>query len=370
MTRKQQLKLDVITKIIAEKINHKIAASILGVSLRTIGRYLKSYKEKGVRFIYHGNTGRIPPNKYSEEFINNILSQVKEKYFDLNVTHLNEVLEEKEKIIISYTSLLGLLKRSGMIRKIKVRYRKARYARQRTKNTGVLLQMDGSYHKWFGGKDSCLITAIDDCNNDIYYGGFYKSETTLACMDVLKKIIERRGKFEVLYVDRAGTYGGGKRQLFSNIQRACEELGILVMFANCPEGKGRIERLFRTLQDRLIPEMRLANVKTKREADAYFDFFINNQYRKFVLSSHEQSYFSTIDASVDLNEIFCIKERRTVNKDHTFQKDSIRYLIKNVDFSLAKREIEIRTYISGSMKFYYMGKELQVEEFIDYLEAA
>ena len=225
MNRKQHLKLDVITKILAGKIPRKLAVKILGVSERTIQRYLKAYKEKGLRFLYHGNTGKTPVNKTSPEIRESVIHLVKTKYFDFNLTHTIEKLKGAESIDISLETLRRWYQEEGFSKKYRVRSRKITKARQRVAEPGILLQMDGSYHKWFGDKDSCLITAIDDCNNDVYFGGFYKSESTLDCMDVLKKIIEKNGRFEVLYVDKAGTYGGGKRQLFSNLKRACEELG-------------------------------------------------------------------------------------------------------------------------------------------------
>ncbi len=118
--------------------------------------------------------------------------------------------------------------------------------------TGLLLQMDGSPHCWFGGKPSCLIAAIDDADGDVAYGEFFPSEDTISCMVVLQKIIEKKGIFQILYVDRAGIFGGPKRCHFSQVKRALAELGIHIIFANSPEAKGRIERLWSTLQDRLI----------------------------------------------------------------------------------------------------------------------
>ena len=371
MNRKQHLKLDVITKILAKKISRKLAAKILNVSERTISRYLKAYREKGLRFVYHGNKGKVPKNKISPEIRQQVIHLVKAKYFDFNLTHTIEKLKNDESIQIALETLRRWYKEEGFSKKYRVRSRKITQARQRVSQTGVLLQMDGSYHKWFGGKESCLITAIDDCNNDLYYSGFYQSETTLACMDVLKKIIEKKGKFEVLYVDKAGVYGGGKRQLFSNLKRACEELGIHVLFANSPEAKGRIERVFRTLQDRLIPEMRLAGVKTRSQANRFLEKYISEDYRKkFVISYHGDESFSSIPEGKSLDEVFCIKERRVVNSDHTFKRNGIRYKIETPPCSMSRREIEIRTYIDGTTKFYFFDNEIKVVEFIDYLEVA
>ncbi len=111
---------------------------------------------------------------------------------------------------------------------------------------GLLIQMDGSSHNWFGEERSCLIVAIDDATNELS-GEFFKSETSLGSMKVLKDLILKKGAFKTLYVHRAGIFGGPKRCHFSQVQRACEELGIQIIFANSPEGKGRVERSFNTL---------------------------------------------------------------------------------------------------------------------------
>lgn len=115
---------------------------------------------------------------------------------------------------------------------------------------GLMLQMDGSPHQWFCELRSCLIAKHRRCEE------FFPSETTEGCMKVMKTYIEKRGLFKTLYVDRAGIFGGPKRSNFSQMQRACEELGIEIIFTNSPQGKGRVERAFDTFQDRLVPEPR------------------------------------------------------------------------------------------------------------------
>ena len=133
---------------------------------------------------------------------------------------------------------------------------------------GLLMQMDGSTHRWFGDKKSCLIALIDDATSEIH-AEFFDAETTLGCLKVLRDYIERRGLFKVLYVDKAGIFGGPKRCNFSQVKRACEELGIEIIFANSAQGKGRIERSFDTFQDRLVPELRLKRIKRMESANRY-----------------------------------------------------------------------------------------------------
>ena len=158
---------------------------------------------------------------------------------------------------------------------------------------GVMVQLDGSSHDWFGGKKACLIAAVEDATSE-----FFDSETTLGCMRVLQQIMKRKATFHTLYVDRAGIFGGGKRQRFSQLQRACNELGIEIIFAHSPEAKGRMERAFQTLQDRLVAEMRLRKIKTRSQANEYLQkSFIPNEWNKkfTVRPESKESYYRKCD---------------------------------------------------------------------------
>ena len=141
--------------------------------------------------------------------------------------------------------------------------------------------MDGSHHDWNGKNKTVLIAAIDDATSDIPWAEFFTSEDTLNCMTVVQRIIESVGIPEALYVDKAGWFGAiSKRPDFSNFVRACEEIGTKVIFANSPQAKGRIERTWNTFQDRLVPEMRLYNIKHIPEANRYMQEIFLPHYWK------------------------------------------------------------------------------------------
>lgn len=146
---------------------------------------------------------------------------------------------------------------------------------------GLLRQMDGCHHKSNGKDEWCLIAAIDDATSDIPFAEFFENgETTLNCMKVLEEIIKRKGVPKAIYTDKAGWAGGGKRTDFSQFKRACEKLGIQIIFADSPEAKGRIERTFRTFQDRLIPELRLHGFTEVRSANRYLiDEFVEKYWK-------------------------------------------------------------------------------------------
>jgi hypothetical protein len=219
--------------------------------------------------------------------------------------------------------------------------------------------MDGSFHNWFGGIKTCLISAIDDADSDLPYAEFFNGETTINCMKVMQKIIELKGVPRILYVDRAGIFGGTKRMEFSHFDEACKQLNIQILYAYSPEAKGRIERVWKTLQGRLIPEMRLKKITTISEANLYLqNIYLPELYRpKFTVPPiSEVSEYQTTNK--DLNEVFCFKYTRKIINDNTFSYDAKRYQI-TTPYSFSGMYIEIRVYQDASVKFFFKGRPLE-----------
>lgn len=374
MSSQEELKFQVVTKVWTGKLRREDGANILNVSDRTLRRYLKNYEKKGVRFVKHGNFGKTPVNKTDPTLKEEIMSLVREKYFDCNMTHSLELLQEQENLEVNRETFRRWCHEIQMVKRAKKKRGVARRKRQRMKQEGLMLQFDGSPHRWFGHEETCLILGIDDASSDVPYGEFFPGETTLGCMQVLKNIIERKGLFEVLYTDRAGIFAGHKRQRFSQVKRALGELGIQVIYASSPEAKGRVENLFGTLQDRLIPEMRLADVQTTSEANAFLNenYLPNRHNKKFRVQPFSQiSAYRPVPPHLDLNEIFCLKDHRRVARDHTFSWKGKFYLLHLPDqVSIHKQKIEIRTYPDCSWSVFYRNQELRIEKIHEPLKAS
>jgi len=368
MDSKAQLTVDIVIKVAEGQIDIVNAAKLLNRSRRTIERYLKTYRKVGIQFFVHQNTGKSPSNKSSDEKRRTIQKLIREKYFDVNLTHLRELLQDNEGIQVKRETLRSWAHEIHHVKRAKRRRSQARKRRERMESPGLLLQMDGSPHRWFGDKKSCLIAIIDDATSEVH-AEFFESETTLGCLKVLRDYITRKGLFKALYVDRAGIFGGPKRCNFSQVQRACSELGIEIIFANSPQGKGRIERSFDTFQDRLVPELRLNDIQDMGSANRYLqEIFIPSFWRDQieVMSRNEGSEFTSVPDHINLDDVCVVKDYRKIRSDHTFSYGNKFYLIESpLKHSIAKQKIEIRTGQGGGFDAYFAGRQLAVSEVIE-----
>lgn len=361
LSAREQMKLEILVKVTSGVMTSKTGALILEVDARTFRRYLKAYREKDILSVKHGNCLKRPHNKISEEVKTQILELIKEKYFDFNVLHMQEKLRE-EGLRINRETLRKWCHELGLVKRSKRRRGHPRYHRDRMSQAGMLVQFDGSRHRWFGGRETCLLAAIDDATNEVY-ARFYEGETSFACLDILKRLVSDMGCFKTLYVDKAGVYGGIKREGFSQVQRALGELDVHTLFAHSPQAKGRVERLFNTLQDRLVAELRLNKVRSIEQANEYLQkvYLPTHNARFMVLPRNLQSLYRPIHPSWDLEEIFCLKEYRTIGSDHTISWQGEKYLITDeLKYSIAKQRLEVRLYENGSYRCFFAGKQLRL----------
>jgi hypothetical protein len=363
MGKRDQMVLEVVCKVSSGKMRREEATRLLDISERTLRRYLSDYSDKGIAFIRHGNKGRFPINKIPDTLKRDVQSFMKEQFFDFNMCHALEKIREQTGANLKYSTFRTWCHEIGQVKLAHHKRRsRPRFRRERMSQSGVMVQMDGSPHCWFGEMHSCLVAAIDDASSEIVGGEFFESESTFACMKVLKDIVSKKGVMQVLYVDKAGIYGGIKRQGFSQVARAIEEIGSHIIFAHSPEAKGRIERLFKTLQDRLIPEMRINKIRTMVQANDYIrDVYIPHQHNpRFSVQPHNTvPAWRALAPHLKLDEVFCVKEYRVAARDHTISFQAEDYMIAEpLKYSIHKQRIEIRIQSDGSWKAYFAGKIL------------
>lgn len=365
MGKRDQFLLEVVCKVVGAKMKRDEATRLLEVSPRTLRRYLRDYGEQGIAFIRHGNKSRSPVNKISDGLRRQVQELMKEQYFDFNMCHALEKIREVTGANLKYSTFRKWCHEIGQVKLGHQKRRsKPRFRRERMSQAGVMVQMDGSPHVWFGDRPSCLIAAIDDATSEIVGAEFFDSETTFACLKVLREVVTKKGVMEVLYVDKAGIYGGIKRQGFSQVARAMEEIGAHIIFAHSPEAKGRIERLFKTLQDRLIPEMRVSKIRTLEQANDYIKHvYIPHQHnpRYSVQPYNTQPAWKAVAPHVKLDEVFCVKEFRVASRDHVISFRAEDYMIAEpLKWSIHKQRIEMRIQSDGSWQAYFAGRPLRL----------
>jgi hypothetical protein len=325
------------------------------------------------RLLKHGFQGLLrprhsPKNKISDSKTIVITDLYKEQYWDFNIMHFKDKLSEVHKINLSYESIRKILIAQGIhiAKKKKIVHRR----RRRMPKAGMLVQMDSSIHQWLMAvkEDWALVAMIDDATSDAPYARFFSKDTTLANMHVIRRFIEKRGIFMALYADKASHftttryqgihYNVNPEQDDTQIERSLDELDIKLIPANSPQAKGRIERLFRLFQDRLIKEMRLAKISNYTQANRFLiDKFLPWYNGRFAKKGIEGVYRPVpIDKRLDL--IFCIKKERIVKGDNTVQIYGQHFQIppSDIRLSFAKAIVDVCLLRDDRIAVLYKNK--------------
>lgn len=365
MSQRKVFEFETIQKFLVGSISRIEASLLLGVSTKTVSRKAKKVTQKGLLGMQHGNSHRRPANKKSDLLERHVKKLITQDYYDRNILHLKDTLSSHHGITVKYSTLRRWCHDVNIVKK-KKRRRPQQFRRKRTRmaHEGFLLQMDGSPHCYVPMKEWVLIAAIDDATNNIAAAQFYESETTFNCMDILEQVIRTKGVPWGIYVDRAGWLGGSKRAHFGEFRRACDELGIELIFANSPEAKGRIERWFQVPQDRLVAELRTQKITTMGEANEYLKSSFIAEYwnptKTLPAAESEVKYRKAPSAEV-LKEILSQREYRKINNDYTFRWKTNVYQIEDPQGDIRNQDVELRFYKDGTSSVYHGSRQLMVK---------
>lgn len=359
MVRLAELKkLKVIQDAISQKITQVAAALILGLSERQVGRLVKAVRKEGERGIVHKSRGKESNRKIVDEVREVVLRLYREQYHDFGPTLATEKLKERDGVVVSEETLRKWLISEG-IWKPRRRRKAHRQWRERKECFGEMIQMDGSHHDWLEGRgpELVLMGYIDDATSKVF-ARFYDYEGTMPAMDSFKQYIEENGLPQSIYTDKHSTYKSpgkltieeelqGKEEPLSQFERALEELGVEMIHAHSPQAKGRIERLFKTFQDRLIKEMRLRGIKSKEEANEFLKEYLPVYNSRFSLTpANNTDVHVRLPKELDLNRYLCIKTERTVRNDNTISHEGKLYQIEEAVIS---RRVTVEEKIDGSL---------------------
>lgn len=339
----------------------KQVANALGLSERRVKQIKKEVKENGVKSIQHGNRGRKPKNTISDEKRKRILELRSSYEYEIsNFKHFQELLKERENIDISYSALYSILKNAGIKSPKKHRKSKLHHRRKRKESEGMMLQADGTPFDWFGnGQRYSLHGFIDDATGKITGLYMCKNECLLGYLEVLRQTLENYGIPISLYPDKYSVFFppkkvddhitieeqlNGRQKGITQFGRIVEELGITMFAASSAQAKGRIERLWETLQSRLATEFRINNITTIEQANEFLVAYIVKYNSKFAVKpTSKNTVFLKLPKRYNLDELLSVRFERTIDNAGVFSINNSKFQV--LDKSLPPKT-KVQIYLS------------------------
>lgn len=370
MSEKSWKRLDTSERIEAGELTVGEAAKVLGLSLRQTQRVRQRVKGKGKAGLVHGNRGRASPRRTATATVKKVLAAAKGKYRGFNDQHMTECLAEEEGVNLSRSTVRRLLRTGGIAAARRRRAPKHRRRRDRKPQVGMMIVWDGSPHDWLEdrGPRMCLMGAVDDATSELLPGAhFVKAECSAGYLKVLHDIVVEKGIPLSAYGDQhsslkrnddhwtlAEELRGEQDQ--TQVGRAMKALEIERIDALSPQAKGRIERLWGTLQDRLVSEMRKAGVRTLEEANAFLAQYIPRHNRRFAVPPQDSTpAWRKVRSGLDLGRICAFRYEAMVFNDNT-----VRLQGKVIDIppgpggrGYAKKRVEVVQRLDGSWWVYW-----------------
>jgi len=373
LSQKELQRVTVISRCVQGNLTCARAAELLDLSPRHIKRLKARYRLGSAAALAHVSRGRPSHRRLPEPTRVRILALARARYTGFNDHHLHDKLVEQEGFSLSRETLRRLLRREGLGSPRKRRPPAHRQRRLRSAREGELVQLDGSPHDWLEGRGP-LLTALgmqDDASGKILAAQFFPSETSQGYFRLLQSLLRRYGVPVAFYGDRSGVFTrndqhwsldeqlAGQRQP-TQFGRALEQLGVTFIAAQSPQAKGRIERLWGLLQDRLTSELRLAQASDLASANLVLRRFIADYNRRFARSAREAEK-SWRPAPENLDRICCFTHQRIVSNDNVVQWGRHRLQIHPQPrrFSFAGATVQIHQALNGRVSLYYRDTRLE-----------
>lgn len=367
ITKKQQYQLEVLVRLSNNLITNEDAARSLGISVRQVKRKKKAFRENGIDSLVHGNTGKISNRRYPDHVKEDIVKIYREECPGWNFTHFRYYLEDAHEIKVSDTFIRNILKSQNIKSPKQKRVKRRDHPpRPRKENAGELLQVDASKHQWFGTKEYFYLHgAIDDATGIVTSMVMMKQECTLGYQLVLKNTIEDYGIPECLYTDYRTVFKSNKKLSLDEVlagkqieatafTQLLRRLGTDIISTADPRAKGRIERLWGTMQDQLVHEFVQHKITTMEEANRYIkDIFLpkyNSRYASQI--DYNRNRFVKIQKSFDANTELALYWERVVNKNSYIKLNNEYYVVqqngKPYHFASAKKT-RVYRFLDGTL---------------------
>jgi transposase len=361
----------VLTRVLAGTVSISDAALVLGLSERSIRRLSARLGAEGPEALVHGNHGRQPAHTLDPTIRKRIVELARTTYDGCNDSHLAELLAEREGIAVSRRSIQRILRASGRPSPRTHRPPRYRARRDRRPAAGMLIQLDGSREDWFGTGERCtLVGAIDDATGAVVGACFRAQEDAAGYFDVLGQVLIQHGVPLAVYSDRHGIFVRSPReratvaeelageQQPTQFGRALAELEVELILANSPQAKGRIERLWGTLQDRLARELHLARIRSLSAGNDFLPTYLPRHNARFAVAPADPvTAWRPLPAGTTRESVCCFKYSRMVAADNTVRIDGqvIQLPPLGVRGSYARQRVEVRQHLDGACSVHAPG---------------
>lgn len=349
------------------RLTQEEAAQLLGVCDRTFRRYIDRYEEEGLAGLVDKRLEQVSHHRAPVDEVLALKALYRERYDGWNVQHFHERYRDQHNGQRSYTWVKQRLQEGRLVKPGK---RKGRHRRRRERAplTGMLIHQDGSTHQWVPDQTWDLIVTMDDATSEVYSGFFTEEEGTWSSLQGVRETLECHGLFSSFYSDRGSHYwytpeAGGRvdKGQLTQFGRAMGQLGITMIAAYSPQARGRSERLFGTLQDRLPKEMALAGITTMAAANR----FLNRHYwaafnRRFKVAAAEPGSAFVPLLGVELRDVLCLKAERTVQRDNcvSYQGRVLQIPKLRERCHYVKATVQVHEYSDGRMAIFHGPRKL------------
>jgi hypothetical protein len=329
-------RLEVLRDLDQKRFTTEAAAQLLGLERRQVFRLLKAYRTEGATGLISKRRGRRGNRRKPDTLRRAVLALIRERYWDFGPTLVTEKLREVHGVTLGRETLRLWMIEAGLWRDRKQRRKRVHQPRPRRDCLGELVQVDGSEHWWFEdrGPQCTLLVFVDDATGRLMHLQFVESESTFAYFRATRAYLEAWGKPVAFYSDKHGVFrvnhpgalGGDGMTQFG---RALHELNIDIICANSSQAKGRVERANKTLQDRLVKELRLAGVRTLAEGNALLPAFMADYNARFGKPpANKKDLHRPLRASDDVENAFAWKEQRRLSQALTLQYDKVIFILE------------------------------------------
>lgn len=375
MNQKELERIEILQKVVEYRLSKKDAAKLMHLSYGHTKRLVKKYRKEGAKGIISQKRGKKSNRAFSDSFKEKVHKLVAEKYPDFKPTFAAEKLREHQ-VFLSRETLRIWMIEWGLWRREKSKKAKIHQQRARRSCFGELIQIDGSPHDWFEGRNDkcCLIVFVDDATSRIVQMLFVPVENTQAYLKCIKLYIKTYGRPLAFYSDRHSIFRvnngeGGERE--TQFKRAMKELGIQLICANSPQAKGKVERANLTLQDRLVKELRLRNISDIEAGNKYLEEFRKEYNKKFGKppASEKDLHIRSIPDDAMLDFILAERYTRTLSKNLEFHFENAVYQIivkkGQVGYGLRRAKVTICRHLNGEITLLYKGRKLEYKRLGD-----